>query len=504
VLELVVPYPFGETWRLSPPEVWGWHAFADKAMGLFSTLYAGALAAMAVATMWRRRETAARFARWLFLFGLAACILPSLLPASMGRAFSPLALRNPEKFAVATTLALAIFAARAFDVYSRESFPRRAGLAVAAALALSASAAAILPGAAARLVVPFFAGSAPLPGIAAAQLPLALAEACLLWTATVAAIALARRPERGARGAALLVLTLVPVAATRRIPKTATEPEAFGPTPFARFVEKNDPRGEFRTLGEAIYAPPEQATPRTGLAWTALPQESWIYYTSIFWNRGTVLNYDFDAGDLSRVESLRRLSGLAAAAPDGGALFANLCLRFGVRPIGQPPVSGFRAVGGTPTQVWDEQDAALPDVRLATRWREEPGAIEAAAALPLAVPGELVLETGRRAAGQAPAGDLKILEKSPERLRVLTECSQPTWLFVLRAFWSYRTITVDGREVEAVPAYVAFSAIPVPAGRHVVDWREEVPGGRSSRLGPLAAGMAAIGLFVVGGRRQKK
>jgi hypothetical protein len=501
--ELVVPYPFGETWRLTPSEVWGWRAFGDKAMGLFSTLYAGALAAMGAGTMWRRKERGARFARILLLFGLAASILPSLLPQGFGRVVSPVALRNPEKLAVAAALAMALMAARAFDVYRGEGRRPRGSLAIAALLALAAGLTALWPSEAARIAGGLLAGGAPLPHFAAVQLPWALAEGGLLWVATVIAIELARRPALWARSAALLLLTLVPMAATRRIPEVSTELEAFGPTRLARRIASADAEGAFRTLGESIYASPGETAGRTGLGWAELPRESWIYYTPVFWGRGTVFNYDFDAGDVSRVESLRRLSGLAAGAPDGGVLFENLCLKFGVRPRGQPPVAGFHPVGGNAAQEWDEQDGAQPDIRLATRWKEEPGALEAAAELASMGRGELLLETGRRARGEAPPGLLRILEKSPERLRLQTETSRPAWLFVLRAFWSYRTVSIDGREVEAVPAYLAYTAIPVPAGRHAVDWQERVPGGESTRLGPLAAGMAAVLIFVSGSRQKR-
>jgi len=62
-------------------------------------------------------------------------------------------------------------------------------------------------------------------------------------------------------------------------------------------------------------------------------------------------------------------------------------------------------------------------------------------------------------------------------------------------------VTVDGGPVETVPAYLAFTAVPVPEGKHAVLWRERVPGGGASRFGPIAAGMAAAALLVSGSRR---
>jgi hypothetical protein len=51
-----------------------------------------------------------------------------------------------------------------------------------------------------------------------------------------------------------------------------------------------------------------------------------------------------------------------------------------------------------------------------------------------------------------------------------------------------------------VPAYLAFTAVPIPAGRHSIDWQERVPGGRWSRFGPVLAGIAFVALAVAGRR----
>jgi hypothetical protein len=47
-----------------------------------------------------------------------------------------------------------------------------------------------------------------------------------------------------------------------------------------------------------------------------------------------------------------------------------------------------------------------------------------------------------------------------------------------------------------VPAQLAFSAVPVPAGRHRIDWQEEVPGFDVSRWGPALFAALAIALSV--------
>ncbi len=140
---------------------------------------------------------------------------------------------------------------------------------------------------------------------------------------------------------------------------------------------------------------------------------------------------------------------------------------------------------------WDEHENAYPDIRLLTSWREEESAVAALKVVPRLASGEIVIESGASGARSARPGRLRILEKSPERLRIEAEALDPTWLFVLRGFWNYRAILVDGRPVEDAPAQLAFSAVRVPAGRHTIEWRELVPGLAVSRWGPA--------LFLVAG-----
>jgi hypothetical protein len=141
-------------------------------------------------------------------------------------------------------------------------------------------------------------------------------------------------------------------------------------------------------------------------------------------------------------------------------------------------------------------------VRLARSWREENGPLDALNAIRGLGPGEIVVESGRRASGSARPGRVRVLEKTPERMVAEVEAPDPTWLFVLRGHFSYREILLDGRPVEDFPAQLAFSAVAIPPGRHRIEWNEEVPGGSVSRWGPalFLVGAAAIAL---GGRARK-
>lgn len=498
LVELVVPYPFGPVWRLDAWELWGGPVHNYRGMGLFETLYAGILPLAALVTLWRSKAPGLRFARALFVLALAVAMLPSFLPSGWGAWKSPLPLRNPEKFAVALALALAIFGAWGFDAYCRRKRPRGM-LGIAAGLALVAGAAAIWPGAAGRLASRLIGGYAPFPDRAAQSLPFALATAGLLWTATLVALEIAGRP--GGRHAAAALLACVPIAANRPIARTASELAILGPTPFARRILRADPEGSYRTLGGEIYrSPTAPRSTRFGDSWE-IARQDWIQDTPLLWGRGLVFNEDFDEGDLARVESLRKLSGFAAAFPDAGSFFGAFSLRWCVRSPDQKPLPGYHRVGGNPAQDWDEHERPFPDVRLASSWREEASAVDAASRIGQIVPGGLLLETGRRGEGTAAPGRVEVLRRTPSRLEITVDAPEPTWLFVLRAYWDYRTVRVDGVEVEPVPANLAFTAVPIPRGRHRVDWHEQIPGWPLSRFGPLLYVVAVAAAFVVPRRR---
>jgi hypothetical protein len=316
--------------------------------------------------------------------------------------------------------------------------------------------------------------------------------------ATVLALESLGRGTRRALACSLALLTLVPIAANRKIARTFPEEFLFTPSPFDRFLRRADPRQDFRTIDESSYSAPsalEGMEARTDVSGIALGRRSWLFYSHALWDRGTVFNHDFDAGDLSRLESLRRLSYRAARYRDSQAFFGTLALKWGARLRDQKPLAGYHRIRGDAVVDWDEHEAAFPDVRLVEKWREETGALSALSSLPLLKAGEIVIESGSRTDGTARPGRLRILEKSPERLRVEAEVPDPTWLFVLRDYFGYRTVLLDGNPVEDAPAQLAFSAIRVPAGRHTIDWRETVPGGRISRWGPVLFVLAAALLW---------
>ena len=489
--ELAVPYPYGGTWALDPSANWGAGIFRC----FFATLYCGAFACIALAA--GRRGRGGRFALVLFAGAGALAMAGTLLPDAWRSLASPVPLRYPEKLAVPMTLALAVLAGAAFDrVRTAARGAVRAAWLGGALLAVLAVLAAGLP-AATRRAASALGASDDAAAAAANQIPPALAEAGLGWIATFAALRLLARDLPGRRMAAAALLTAVPLLANRRIARTDREEAVFPETAFARAVGRRDPGGSWRTVDASRYREPsalEHDATGADADGTWLYRQSWYFHTPSLWGRGTVFNSDLDEGDLSRVESLRRVSSYAAGAPDGAAFFESASLRFSTRWRDQAPLPGFRRFGGDALRDWDENPDAARDIRLLTAWKEAPDAVRALAALPALSSGAAVLESGAAADGSARPGTVRIRERSPERLALSVSAPDPAWLFVLRGFWTHRRVTIDGRDAETVPAQLAFTALHVPAGEHRVEWSEEVPGLALSAWGPALFGAAAIAL----------
>jgi hypothetical protein len=506
LLEFVIPYPFGDTWSVDFSRIWGVPVFRGRAVGFFSGLYAGTLAVVALFEMGRRRPPGARFARGLFLAGLLVTVPGSLLPARWAPVHSFLPLRYPEKFSVSLALALAILCALAFDALAGSRRRVSWVLPVGCVLALAAVGLRLFSEQAGWFANAVVGGDDSKASIATAVLPEAFAEGALLWMATVIALDLLRRDGRAAKGASLVLFTLVPILANRRIGQTFGEEILFAPTAFERFVSRSDPHNAFRTIGAVRYRAAsalELGQGGTDVAQLQFCRNDWVQFMHALWKRGTIFNDDFDNGDLSRLESLRRASWLASTFMDAGTFFGAIALKWSIRYRDQIPLPGFHRVGGDGLMDWDQHEKAYPDIRLLTSWVEEASGLVALNDIPKLQPGQIVIESGGRVRGTARPGRIRIFEKSPERLRLETETQDPTWLFVVRGFWNHRRVLLDGRAVEDFPAQLAFSAVRVPAGRHTLEWRELLPGESVSFWGPALFALVAAGLVLSERRRER-
>jgi hypothetical protein len=506
LLELLVPFPFGSTWSLENARVWGWSVFHSRPIGLYPTLYAGAFALVAVVVTRKSAFAGARFARVLLVVGLILAVTPSLLPHEWHALPSPIPLRYPEKFAVAVTFALAILSAIALDRLRSTDVRLRWTIVVSAGLAAISVVTLLFPSIVGRGAVGLVGETAVHTPVAARTLPESFVEGALFWAVTVAGLALLRKGGRRALAASVSLLTVVPIASNRRIALTFREEEIFSPTAFVRTLDRQDPERSWRVVAESLYRPPsriEASVSESDPTYTEFPRRNFEEFTQVLWNRGTVFNRDFDRGDFVRMEILRQVSNLASRHSRGSAFFGSLALRWGIRFPDQRPLPGYHQVGGDVLQSWDEHESPLPAIRLLQRWKTTAGGMPGLKQIGLLDPGEVLIETGRsEGSGTARGGEIRIVRNDPERLVVETHAPEPTWLFVLRGYWNYRSIRLDGKPVEAAPAQIAFSAVPVPAGVHSIDWRELVPGGEASLWGP-AIFLLGAAFFAIRGRARR-
>ncbi len=258
LLEFVVPYPFGPTFALEPEQVFAHAIFRQKAEGLFATLYAGAFAFIGALALRRDSARGARFGRISALAALAVCVIPSFLPARWAKVPSPLALRNPEKFAVVLVLALAVLAGLAFDRFRRMP-PRARGLILTgAALCLLAGAARLWPVAVGGIAAHVVGDPPAQARLAGEKLAIGFAEGGLLWMATLLALEALRGLPRAGPAICLSLLTVVPIAANLRIGRTFSEEAIFAKTTFAKYIDRVDPSGAYRTIGAWGYRPLSQ------------------------------------------------------------------------------------------------------------------------------------------------------------------------------------------------------------------------------------------------------
>src|SRR5262249_57570565 len=114
----------------------------------------------------------------------------------------------------------------------------------------------------------------------------------------------ARRSGAGRAAIALLLLTVIPILANRRIARSFSEEDVFAPTAFARVIQKVDPDGAFRTLAIPSSSAIDRAWTGQDVGEMEFWRRSWLYFTPTLWNRGTVFNHDPDHGDLSPIPSL--------------------------------------------------------------------------------------------------------------------------------------------------------------------------------------------------------
>jgi hypothetical protein len=137
----------------------------------------------------------------------------------------------------------------------------------------------------------------------------------------------------------------------------------------------------------------------------------------------------------------------------------------------------------------------LPRARLMGRPYYVDGELAAARAVRELGPAareRLIVEDPTRplGSGSPASGSAAIVRELPERVEVRTESPAPAYLVLADTFDPGWSATVDGRPAPIRPAFVAFRAVYLPAGRHTVVFRYR-PVGFSLGLTITGCGIAA-------------
>ncbi len=255
-----------------------------------------------------------------------------------------------------------------------------------------------------------------------------------------------------------------------------------------RRAQRSRGRATGRSENLSASAPSKLALSQAGatLSESEFSRRTWYQQTPVFW----------DAAPFSTRTSTRAISrasracgecpGVATGYRDSSVFFGALGLRLR-HPLSRSgadrrlPSSRRRRPPGLGRA--RRRASGHPPARDVARGRGSGGGPRR---IPRLAEGEVVARERSVGAGPARGGTVRVVERTAERLSLDLEAPDPTWLFVLRAFWPYRTLELDGAPVEPVPAQLGFSARADPRGPLRLVWREELSGTQNHTLGPTA------------------
>ena len=107
---------------------------------------------------------------------------------------------------------------------------------------------------------------------------------------------------------------------------------------------------------------------------------------------------------------------------------------------------------------------------------------------------EAVLSEGPSISGGGLRIETQLLDYAPDRIRAGVDATVPAYLVVVDAWAPGWRASVDGVAAPVVRANLAFRAVPVPPGRHLVELRYRP---RSVRDGLVVSGLAVLGCLAI-------
>jgi hypothetical protein len=150
----------------------------------------------------------------------------------------------------------------------------------------------------------------------------------------------------------------------------------------------------------------------------------------------------------------------------------------------------------------DVTPVAPPELFLyRSRVADGPAALEALASEGFDPRAEVILPAPEPGFGVPPTGftsAVRIVEARPDRVRLEAELSAPGLVVLLDGYDPGWQASVDGAPAPVRRANVAFRAVPVPAGRHVIEQVYRPRSALAGAVASLAALFAAAAAWILG------
>ena len=247
--------------------------------------------------------------------------------------------------------------------------------------------------------------------------------------------------------------------------------------PLGQWMRRTDPLGRVSTPFELAAGEPlsEEAVFRR-----------WSHTLATLWNvEARVGNMGWYGGlangryRLLREQGKPGFSYLGAAATHGAGYLVVPATLENLRLVGIEPGSVETRTVDPSVPAWLVEVPHRPFAYLAERVEAAApeDALRAVLEPGFTTSGRTVVEGEGLTAPECPTrGSASVACPWPTRCDLRTSSACPATLVVNLPSCPGWTATVDGREVEPVPANFLASAIPVPAGEHAVQWRYRAPG----------------------------